>query len=596
MNVDLTLISLHVETKLKEKRVLGRGRLELGQGFQVWAPAMGTMGGVAIVMTKFFQGQVLDYFLDTQGRWAWVWVETEGERLLVSTVYAPQETTQKKWFWRDVPTNVPDTRNSMMMGDFNTVVQPGLDSPQAGPPRLDAEALRLMMAEMAMEDAFRETWLKEKGFTWIGAGLGRRSRLDMAWVQRDLLHKLLRVVALPVAMSDHKLLLTEFLLPPLVETWAQPPTVPHWMFRDPLHIRLAKQHWEYWAGLRTKGVSATRHFQQGLLELRRVMLARAKVTRQAHLRTGEKYISEMEELGTEPREGEEEEWWVVGQVIGPLLQEICDGFFRDRKGFPQGFGEANIILRHKKGDPMEIRNWRPVSLLSAPYKLYAKVLANRLTEVLPDLVHPTQTGFVPTRQILTNVIMVREVLRRAEESDPPLAVLLLDFEKAYDRVRWGFLLRGMEKRGIGPRFRLAVQDLLGSATATVQINGFRSQPMRVTRSVRQGCPLSPALYILYVEHLHDILRGDGRIRGLCLPDSRELKSNSFADDTAAFVECSETAVRAVREQVHNFEIHAGAKVNWRKSMVMLHEEKGADMRMCRDRRTPGTWGSCFRRR
>ncbi|GBG77566.1 hypothetical protein CBR_g24013 [Chara braunii] len=687
-------------------------------------------------MTKFFQGRVLDYFLDTQGRWAWVWVEVEGERLLVSMVYAPQETTQKKWFWRDLPTNVPDTLNTMMMGDFNTVVQPGLDSPQAGPPRSDAEALRLMMAKMAMEDAFRETWPEEKGFTWIGPGPGRRSRLDMAWVQGDLLHKLLRVVALPVAVSDHKLLLTEFLLPTLVETRAQPPMVPHWMFRDQLHMRLAKQHWEYWAGLRTDGVSATQHFQQGLLEFRRVMLARAKATRQAHLRTGEEYISKMEELGTEPGEGEEEDWWVqwmtvkeqwaewerqdaerwglltkarwarlkermtaaffgqgrskrgvdlikvlrqpfredepeaestpellryvqefymdlyteteqegereqrettceriwdqcrttltqsqrlrleeeilipeieraltdrprnkaagpdgmpmdhlqvVGQLIGPLLQEICNSFFRDRQGFPLGFGEADIILLHKKGDSTEIRNWRPVSLLSAPYKLYAKVLANRLTEVLPDLVHPTQTGFVLARQILTNAVMVREVLRRAEESDPPLAVLLLDFEKAYDRVRWGFLLRGMEKRGIGPRFRLAVKDLLGSATATVQINGFRSQLMRVTRSVRQGCPLSPALYILYVEHLHDMLRGDVRIRGLRLPDCRELKSNSFADDTAAFVECSERSVRAVREQVHNFETHAGAKVNWPKSVVMLHEGRGAeyfeDMRM-----------------
>ncbi|GBG78683.1 hypothetical protein CBR_g27907 [Chara braunii] len=585
------------------------------------------------------------------------------------------------------------------------------------------------MAELAMEDVFRKSWPEEKGFTWTGAGVGRRSRLDMAWMQQDLLRKLVRITTVPVAMSDHKILLAELLLPAAMASRAQPPTVPHWMFQDPLHVRLVKQHWECWATLRKAEVSATQHFQAGLGELRRLMLMRARATRQAHLRTGEEYARKLEELGTEPGEEEEEEWWVqwstvkaqreewerddakrwgmltkvkwvrlkermteaffkqgqskrvarpikvlqhpfqegapladttqqllqyvqdfygelyteteewemqalrqqawdqiwekcgstltaeqsvrlkeeitlqeiktalsdlpknkaagpdgmpmdhlqaASDVIGPLLLEICNSFFKDAQVPPEGFGEANIILLYKKGNPTEIRNWRPVSLLSAPYKLYAKVLANRLTAVLPGLVHPTQTGFVPARQILTNVIMVREVLERATEQEPPLAVMLLDFEKAYDRVRWSFLLQGLEGRGIGVRFRTAVQVLLASATAAVQINCFRTNLLKVTRSVRQGCPLSPTLYILYVKHLHEMLRQDTRIKGLPLPGQGELKSNSFADDTAAFVECSEGCVQAVREQVGTFETYAGAKVNWQKSVVMLPAGRGAE--------------------
>ncbi|GBG88697.1 hypothetical protein CBR_g48226 [Chara braunii] len=176
-------------------------------------------------------------------------------------------------------------------------------------------------------------------------------------------------------------------------------------------------------------------------------------------------------------------------------------------------------------------------------------------------------------------------MQRAADFDPPLRVLLLDFEKAYDRVRWSFLLRGVEEREVRPKLREAVQNLLASAEATVHINGFRWHPMTAIRSVRQGCPLSSALYVLYVEHLHEMLREDTQIRGLPLLREEDLKSNSFADETETFVECLEDSVLAVREQVQLFEKYAGAKVNWKKSVVMLSEEGGeehfADMRTVR---------------
>ncbi|GBG60530.1 hypothetical protein CBR_g8553 [Chara braunii] len=178
---------------------------------------------------------------------------------------------------------------------------------------------------------------------------------------------------------------------------------------------------------------------------------------------------------------------------------------------PTTFGQATIVLLYKKGSIEEVRKWRPISLLSATYKLYAKVLANRI--------------------ILVNVLLVRQIMERAQDFQPPLATLFLDFEKAYGRVKWPFLLQGMRCRGFGEGFVKAIQGVLGMAVARVHVNGFLSSPLRVTRSVRQGCPLSPALYILYVEHLHEMIRGDDRILGFELPGGGQVKSNAFADDT-----------------------------------------------------------------
>ncbi|GBG89168.1 hypothetical protein CBR_g48876 [Chara braunii] len=106
---------------------------------------------------------------------------------------------------------------------------------------------------------------------------------------------------IPVSLSDHKLPLTELAMPATVETAPPPASVPHWVFQDPLHVRLAKQHWDCWEKNRQQEVEVSQHFQQGMQEIGRIMRLRARATRQAHLRTGEEYVRRMEELG--PPEG-----------------------------------------------------------------------------------------------------------------------------------------------------------------------------------------------------------------------------------------------------------------------------------------------------
>ncbi|GBG89528.1 hypothetical protein CBR_g49318 [Chara braunii] len=257
------------------------------------------------------------------------------------------------------------------------------------------------------------------------------------------------------------------------------------------------------------------------------------------------------------------------QALMPHLLEGFNSVWEQGQGLPKDFGLASIILVYKKGSPKDIRNWRPISLLSAPYKLLAKVLANRLAAHLPWLINSTQTGFIPGRRIHTSVLLARQVIWQALRQDPPGAFVLLDFEKAYERVAWPFLLEGMEHRGIGLRFLTTVRALLTSAQSRLLINGFLSNPLKVTRSVRQGCPLSPALYALYIEHLHDMLRADDSLVGLRLQQGDQMKISAFADDTGAITILKHQSVQALRKQIRAFERHAGARLNWHKSVVLL---------------------------
>lgn len=83
-------------------------------------------------------------------------------------------------------------------------------------------------------------------------------------------------------------------------------------------------------------------------------------------------------------------------------------------------------------------------MLNVSYKILEKVLALRLTNILPKFISFTQTGFIKGRYILENLITSWEGLDLAKISQQNVAMLLLDFEKGYDRVEWSFIKMDLE--------------------------------------------------------------------------------------------------------------------------------------------------------
>ncbi|KAG2192922.1 hypothetical protein INT47_002761, partial [Mucor saturninus] len=171
--------------------------------------------------------------------------------------------------------------------------------------------------------------------------------------------------------------------------------------------------------------------------------------------------------------------------------------------FPPSWQQTRMVLLFKKGDPMILKNWRPLSLINSDAKLFTKLLANRLNLVPPQLINPYQTGFMPNRLISDNGWLNQMFMANARDVAPsiPQVAVLLDQEKAYDRVHPDYLRKVLVRFG----FPLTLVDCLGTLffgiEISISINGWLGVPIPQSRGLRQSDPLSPPLFNLAFEPL-----------------------------------------------------------------------------------------------
>ena len=212
--------------------------------------------------------------------------------------------------------------------------------------------------------------------------------------------------------------------------------------------------------------------------------------------------------------------------------------------------------------------WRPISLLNTDYKILSKLISLRLSKVITDIVHADQTCSIPGRSIHDNVHLIRNLIEYANDKNMSAAIISLDQSKAFDRVSHEYLFKVLSNFGFGPQFISLVKLLYNDISSSVLVNGFISDKFPVLRSVRQGCSLSPLLYVLCMEPFANRIRMDPMIAGISLPGtSIPCKISQYADDTNLFISDTES-VRKILIIVELYELASGAKLNKSKTFGM----------------------------
>ena len=252
--------------------------------------------------------------------------------------------------------------------------------------------------------------------------------------------------------------------------------------------------------------------------------------------------------------------------IGPKLVETLNES-NSKSELPTSLRRGVITLLHKRNkDPLLIKNWRPVSLLNVDYKLFTKCLAVRVQSTISSLIHYDQKGFIKGRYIGENIRQIEDTLEYTNKKDKTGILLLMDFEKAFDSIEWKYMDKVLEVFNFGQEFRRLVKLCYTNNTSTIMNNGFSSGWFKVSRGVRQGCPLSGYLFLLCIEILAQLIRNDKDIVGLRLLNTI-IKLSLFADDASCFVE-DEQSIKYIFECTEKFSQYSGLKLNLEKSQLV----------------------------
>ncbi|GJV77012.1 RNA-directed DNA polymerase, eukaryota [Tanacetum coccineum] len=243
----------------------------------------------------------------------------------------------------------------------------------------------------------------------------------------------------------------------------------------------------------------------------------------------------------------------------------------DPRKFPMGNNASFIALIPKVPDAKYVTDYRPISLIGSVYKVVTKILANRLATVVSDLVSDTQSAFVANRQILDGPFILNEVLTWCKRKRKQAMIFKVDFAKAYDSVRWDYLMEVLQAFGFGPNWCKWVRGTLSSAMASVLINGSPSEEFAFYRGLKQGDPLAPFLFILVMESLHlSFTRtvNEGLFTGLQLNESMTISHLFYADDAVFIGEWSESNMENIVIMLKCFFLASGLKINIQKSHIM----------------------------
>ena len=200
------------------------------------------------------------------------------------------------------------------------------------------------------------------------------------------------------------------------------------------------------------------------------------------------------------------------------------------------------------------------------YKIMSKVIARRIERVLPLLVCSDQSGFVKGRYIGQNVRLINDILEQTKLQNIPGILLQLDFQEAFDTIEWKFIQNAIAFFNFGESIQRWISTFYSNIQSSVLNNGFSTNYFALSRGVRQGCPLSPFLFVLAVELLACKIRQDKEIKGINI-FQKELKISQFADDTT-LLNSNRNSVRRAINVLDNFGNLSGLGLNQSKTKAL----------------------------
>eukprot|EP00253_Pinus_taeda_P008456 PITA_08456 len=227
-----------------------------------------------------------------------------------------------------------------------------------------------------------------------------------------------------------------------------------------------------------------------------------------------------------------------------------------------------LALIPKEKGANTFNRFLPISLCNIGYKLITKVIANRLRHILPKVIPENQGGFIHERHLVDNFTLVQEAILSSQQRKEQDMSIKLDLANAFDRVNHSFLLNVLKKFGFGARFINWIRACTSEPWISPLVNGRSAGFFKATRGLRQGCPMSPLLFVIQASilsfHLNNQMQ-EQEISGISIARGvQNINHVLFADDTLLLGTASIHSSRKFKETLDEYCMESRSSLNKRK--------------------------------
>jgi hypothetical protein len=256
----------------------------------------------------------------------------------------------------------------------------------------------------------------------------------------------------------------------------------------------------------------------------------------------------------------------LGEKATEELVRLCQDIYNTGK-WPEDFLQTIMIPIKKKNNATACKDHRTISLIPHAAKIMLKIITKRIQAKVEaeNGLGEDQFGFRKGRGTRDAIGALRMLMERRLEHGQDVYICFVDYEKAFDRVDWRKLMNALRRRGIDWKDRRLIGNLYMNQTVKIRIEGEYSEAGEIGRGVRQGCPLSPLLFNIYIEELiQEAMEetGEGiKVGGKIIGALR------FADDQAMLATTKE-GLQKMMEQLNTTSTKYNMKINIGKTKVM----------------------------
>jgi len=265
------------------------------------------------------------------------------------------------------------------------------------------------------------------------------------------------------------------------------------------------------------------------------------------------------------------EFW---DIVGKYIVDSWNHSLRTGS-LPPSHKESVLTLLPKPGkDLREIKNWRPITLTNCDAKIITKALAVRMSKVLEDIVDPSQTAYIPGRNVMDNLRSNLLTKNYCNKRKINALLVSLDAKKAFDSVDHEYIRKVLKAYGFGEKFIGYFNTLYKDLEVRIMVNGFFSDKINIRRGVKQGDALSCSLFILCIDPLIRNINNNSNIRGVVIKGknnnspSVEIKASGYADDIAVVCQNDKKSLEQIFLEYERLTKMSGLELNADKTEIL----------------------------